>query len=1056
MVESYLHRVSEGESSESQEAGAHNWQALVTAYPGEKLAEFLKDREVREYCIEAMKNVGCPETAARPIYSALLVAAKLASKYTSDSALTKLTQWLLRFQVARSLLAALAKTHVHWHHKETFRRHLIAELKPGSTVADVHIDHALPEDIARDLWQHEKLEELVLSIADLDELLPGKFRAELQAEIQRQHQPVLSWNVQRQTSASAANRIKYNSGAFPFLGREAEVATLHRFLADHRSRFSWTLVTGAGGTGKTRLAYEFTREFLSVRWNAGRLVDLNGFDAERFRPIQPTFIVIDYPAQFAAEVGTLLAALQRNHTSFVSPVRVLLLERDTLGPWIDRVLPAGGDSAAVVGHYWQPWAGKEDIGWELPPVMPNAIVAMMMARLRAGEISELPSSEELIAAAARMDPRVVEFEGISIPIPRPLFAAATCEAIIGAGKRDDWQELIESLDREDLLHGLIRRDRDQIWRKAGSGNDRAAMDLHENLLALATFGNGIDRDRLTKAVSIAGNFLPDLGIKERYRIDWDLLHAMSGGEQGFVRSLEPDVLGEHFLLSLFSRLESESPLARRALCEAALCTGGMDSQLFILRCYKDFPDLLEQLDFLSPASDAPIEYGAAFGFASVCVDLISLLGAAENWQAADRVMAVIAQLRSKFEDDIEIAICQAQAAYNTTNHASAADDWQRVEEMLSLLTELRAGFPSEPTIALQQAKAAHNLSRSARNAGLPDRTEKLRLLLAQLRDQFPRNRDIALEQTKSMFNVVNHALKTLNWEEVDRQLIQIAKIRTIFSDDLEIALFEARSATNIINFCNVPADRARIKKILSLIEKFHHKFHEDREIVTYEAKLAVDLINKAGKANDWSLAESLLIILSRLCGRHADDREIWLEYAKGAVNVTLHAGAARKWALVKKMVNLISRMRSQFVDDRHFALREARMGHNVLQHAADAGQWILFDRVHIAISGLLDDFSDDREIVKEAAEAIVAGLYRRAGAGLLDEHDVFSLVQVYSYLGAVSESDHYSINAAVRWHILLKHAVEKFPAQSDALAAFDGLAKLGFDWSEVPNLTAAR
>ena len=68
------------------------------------------------------------------------------------------------------------------------------------------------------------------------------------------------------------------------------------------------LLTGDAGTGKTRLAYEFTRKRLNGLWYTGKL-DFHSpkaFDSpSKWRPVKPTFIVVDYVQSVPEEVHAL-------------------------------------------------------------------------------------------------------------------------------------------------------------------------------------------------------------------------------------------------------------------------------------------------------------------------------------------------------------------------------------------------------------------------------------------------------------------------------------------------------------------------------------------------------------------------------------------------------------------------------------------------------------------------------------------------------------------------------------------------------------------------------
>ncbi|MCL2476580.1 SIR2 family protein [Candidatus Bathycorpusculum sp.] len=68
---------------------------------------------------------------------------------------------------------------------------------------------------------------------------------------------------------SGITPFRYDAGTVGFFGRENELEALQAFLTANRA-FCWTAITGAGGSGKTRLGYEFAENNVSW-WNVPKL-----------------------------------------------------------------------------------------------------------------------------------------------------------------------------------------------------------------------------------------------------------------------------------------------------------------------------------------------------------------------------------------------------------------------------------------------------------------------------------------------------------------------------------------------------------------------------------------------------------------------------------------------------------------------------------------------------------------------------------------------------------------------------------------------------------------
>ena len=80
----------------------------------------------------------------------------------------------------------------------------------------------------------------------------------------------LPLNLKSNLSAEGWRRFSVNNVKIPFYGRQEELAALRRFLDDPRDVL-WWIVTGAGGSGKTRLALELCLRAHADGWRGGFL-----------------------------------------------------------------------------------------------------------------------------------------------------------------------------------------------------------------------------------------------------------------------------------------------------------------------------------------------------------------------------------------------------------------------------------------------------------------------------------------------------------------------------------------------------------------------------------------------------------------------------------------------------------------------------------------------------------------------------------------------------------------------------------------------------------------
>lgn len=174
-------------------------------------------------------------------------------------------------------------------------------------------------------------------------------------------QPRLSIN------APPSRLLRPHNAFIPLTGRKQETSQLQARCHTDDS-FSWQIIIGEGGMGKTRLAQEFAKNMVDSGWDGGFLAhDLLGHlvDHDHFPnwiPLTDTLIIVDYAATKLDSLKKLIqqcARLARDAADQSEPpkLRLLLLERhaDKDQGWLKEILAAGeGALTDDIRDAWQP------------------------------------------------------------------------------------------------------------------------------------------------------------------------------------------------------------------------------------------------------------------------------------------------------------------------------------------------------------------------------------------------------------------------------------------------------------------------------------------------------------------------------------------------------------------------------------------------------------------------------------------------------------------------------------------------------------------------------
>ena len=316
---------------------------------------------------------------------------------------------------------------------------------------------------------------------------------------------------------------------------------------------------------------------------------------------------------------------------------------------------------------------------------PDGLVALMASRFTRAGLAP-PPEDEMLMAAFNVDKRYHEkkeaggalCKGMPLadvevmPVPRPLFAAAVAELAVRRVREDEVsiEASLEGLTQDEVLAGLIRRERHSKWADAPEVIDTPEFARHENLLALATLLRGLEVD-MWRTICLNQVQDPEMAISlpspaktSDHALNAGLMQRMgSPYPDEKINAMEPDILGEYFLLQHLAGLQ---PDEQACLINAAFC---LAPDLAIYTSYlaaKDLPGLAFQSLLLTRDITAP---GQAVTQMQLFGALSTDYGAAQQWDRFDACLARAAALQGQFPQDAAIGLEEIKALTNGVSHA---------------------------------------------------------------------------------------------------------------------------------------------------------------------------------------------------------------------------------------------------------------------------------------------------------------------------------------------------------------------------------------------------
>ncbi|MEM7103019.1 MAG: tetratricopeptide repeat protein [Bacteroidota bacterium] len=355
--------------------------------------------------------------------------------------------------------------------------------------------------------------------------------AEILSAIQDLSKPPLTAPLDDEAS-SEMDFFSYRASHTKFVGREDTRIFLNDFLNDDR-KFRWMILTGKGGTGKSRLAYEVCKTAESAGWHVGffRYNNDENYSFNTFSSNKNTLIVFDYAGAGKNFDDAQNAIDNLNEISRKDPfpkVRFLLLERTfqdyqlaDLNDELTRRNFFGVEGEKTPKPYNLEMLSDEE-NWE---------IIQQIGGEKANE------KEDLLAQISKID-----------DLKRPLFIFMGAQAFKES-------EDIKAWDKKDALAWYIRRLKDKYWRTHEWNEDNRDIDVEIlNIIWLASIANYFTLTEIQDVFAADdGRYfedcfseIPKKGFRRKLA---SLFYGVEDQtESKKYHGLQPDLIAEYFIL----------------------------------------------------------------------------------------------------------------------------------------------------------------------------------------------------------------------------------------------------------------------------------------------------------------------------------------------------------------------------------------------------------------------------------------------------------------------------------------------------------------------------
>ncbi|MDR2566325.1 MAG: hypothetical protein LBC97_09805, partial [Bifidobacteriaceae bacterium] len=374
--------------------------------------------------------------------------------------------------------------------------------------------------------------------------------------------------------------LHFTSKKVAFVGREKELERLEEFCEEDREVLWWA-VTGPGGFGKSRLAYEFCQRIERRGWRA-QFLRREFFDGSAPSCLtwdfpQDLLLVVDYAACHGGQVGRWLTGLQGRRDQ---KLRVLILERESFAdPWTDLGQPRWYAEMANQ-------VDKRELEHLRYGTAPSEL-ALEGTRLGDEEMNRLLSS---LSVPPRESAMILgRLSEIDPDRTRPLYLLFLALAWTHNQGGDRWA----TLSLEDLQNMIYEHERARLPTTWTVEAKNAALDICaystitgpiEDLGAALDSHPHLSRFKLS-AASVSGGLPTFVGtVRQHFGQPG---HGGAASARADVVPYEPDIPGEYIALR---RLSAAARSAGRleSLLDASWATRPWQTADFMSRAARDF------------------------------------------------------------------------------------------------------------------------------------------------------------------------------------------------------------------------------------------------------------------------------------------------------------------------------------------------------------------------------------------------------------------------------------------------------------------------------------
>ena len=726
-------------------------------------------------------------------------------------------------------------------------------------------------------------------------------------------------------SIDLSERFSYKAEIVPFTGRADELQALNTFLGDAHIAFRWWAITGPGGSGKSRLAYEFQKQ-LPSDWivhylDSGDYADLSSLTE---RLTQKTLLIADYVQENAKAIGIWMEQINERNRS--QPIRVLLVERESgtnkAGPgWTEQLYAnVRHEQKLKSACYQENFLVLQSLcDDDLLTIINNYALALKQHSRKVNHV--LPDTTKLL---------LQKLKSIDPGFCRPLYAMFLTDAYVSGRDPKQWT-------RKDILDYLIEREQKRLKFSIQQTFGKPDEKLYTACLYLYGMATVLQNMSLEDLQQLCPNIWTIIQRKsDTFVSPASMLEQIGLVVKGTVFALRPDLMGEYFvytwllqhpdevqqfLYSAWQRPDPTSVFFDRIIKDYSYLLN-KSAEHWKLVVPSDIPALNDTalIDYIGFLVGAIIKCEIAkerdrqfnllnklasnnlmnLNVAIVFAKEMDIVGCFQNEHCIRDTIAILDRLAVEYPDVQDILVARARSlarlSYKQAEQSaqvtvarveSLAAEHPDVPDILSVLANGLANFIEKQDEQGAQDTIAHLESLVAEHPDVPDIVQSLAIGLCYLgKKQDERGLQDTLVRFGSL--LVEHPnvphiddFCTFFLRDLSQKHDAIAHLESLVVKHPNVPVIAIVLAKSLANLSQ-KQDEQGARDTIARLESLAAERPDVLEILTALARGLADLITKQ---DEWN-ARNTIARLESLAAEHPNEKWIMIALAKGLFNLS--------------------------------------------------------------------------------------------------------------------------------------------------------------------------